>query len=248
MADKGHPIPVELLLSHIGKQVKVDIAAHRARLTDDIEKKRQRLAELRARRAEVAEISQESLPDVEDEALPPPLPTDTGLFKAAAELADTGAADDWLFEDIAEDSQSPAIGDLAPDPAFATAANEGEADVWSDLPTSLTSPAETSLELELPDLDLDDLWSVDEANVTPSPDTGALEAGLDEDEGNDWVNEEELRPKIKQALAETDDTPVEPDVLAAQPVRGSLSPVPAMGDLLDEVAQMDPDLLDDWEF
>lgn len=97
MADKTNvqTIPVELLLSHIGKQVKVDIEAHREKLEDEIAKRRQRLEELRARRMEVSANAVVDTPVEDTAATPPPLPV--SVLDTAAELDDTGD-DDWLME------------------------------------------------------------------------------------------------------------------------------------------------------
>jgi len=94
------PIPVELLLSSIGQQVRVDIEAHRQRLLTDLEDRRQKLAELRRRRQELLDRVPAAVE--EPEAVPEMAPG-TGFFEVAAPLTDDDG-DDWLASEPEADA------------------------------------------------------------------------------------------------------------------------------------------------
>lgn len=240
MADNknAQTIPVELLLSSIGQQVRGDIEARRARLQDEIEKKRQRLAELRQRRLEVGDRADGETPPAPVDEAAPPLPAAGGLFNAAAELADTGPEDDWLLDPgEVEPEASDLLAGLpeTDDADFELPALDG--DVWGSddapadsgkQPVAELSGRETEASglpemndagFELPALG-DDVWGHNAAVEGVPGETGAV------------------RPARTPAGTVSRDEGNPPP---GNPVAGG------MEDILSDVAGLDPDLLnEDW--
>ena len=175
------PIPVELLLSSIGKQIKVDVDAHRRRLETEIEKRRQRLAELKERRAELAGL------DVVDEDVSVPEAAGDaesvaghGLFDTSSQLEDD-LSDDWLtegeelgFDDSWADDLPAAVDE--PETDTITGGPDEELDLpgWADdLPAAVDEP-ETDTITDGPDWAIDDLSDI-------INDVAALDPGLTDD-------------------------------------------------------------------
>ncbi|MCG3211846.1 MAG: hypothetical protein FOGNACKC_05492 [Anaerolineae bacterium] len=246
MADNknAQTIPVELLLSSIGQQVRGDIEARRARLQDEIEKKRQRLAELRQRRLEVSDRADGETPPAPVDEAAPPLPAAGGLFNAA-ELADTGPEDDWLLDP----------GELEPEASDLLAGLPETDDAGFELP-ALDATLSDDAGFDLPALD--DVWGSDDA-LTDSNIKDDLRQPLAKPDGVKPTVDVTLPNDAGFELPALDDDVWDSEAAVAETVsRDEDNPPPGnnpgnnvaaggMEDILSDVAGLDPDLLnEDW--